>query len=253
MGAPQPFNASNDNWELYVQRFEDFLLANKIDDNEEKCHMLLALMGAPTFKLLASLAAPKTPGELKFKDICDTLRKHYSPQPIKIAERYHFYNRKQLQGESAADYLAELRKLASTCKFGTFLEEALCDRLVCGVRDCSMQLRLLAEADLLLKKAFELIQGMEAAAKDVQEIQQDNKFTLQAAAATNAVTETTPKKPCSRCLGTGHSPATCRYKTAKCNKCHKEGHLARACHSSQPSRQDQGIPKKQNTRQQNRG
>ena len=188
--------------------------------------MLLALMGAPTFKLLASLAAPKQPGELKFKDICNTLKKHYSPQPIKIAEQYRFYNRKQLQGESAADYLAKLQKLASTCKFGTFLKEAICDRLVCGIQDRNMQLRLLTEADLSLKKAFKLIQGMEAAAKDVQEIQQDNKFTLQAAAATNAVTETMPKKTCRRCLGTGHSPATCRYKRAKCNKCHKLGHLA---------------------------
>lgn len=86
VGAPQPFNASNDDWELYFQQFEHFLLANKIDDNEEKSHMLLALMGAPTFKLLTSLAAPKTPGELKFKDICDNLKNHYSPQPIKIAQ-----------------------------------------------------------------------------------------------------------------------------------------------------------------------
>ena len=35
---------------------------------------------------------------------------------------------------------------------------------------------------------------MNAAAKDVQEIQQDNKFTLQAAAATNTVAETRSKK-----------------------------------------------------------
>ena len=62
-----------------------------------------------------------------------------------------------------------------------------------------MQLRLIAEADQSLKQAFELIQGMEAAARDVQEIQQNNKFALQTAAATNAVTETTPKQlPCSR-------------------------------------------------------
>ena len=97
-----------------------------------------------------------------------------------------------------------------------------------------MQLRLIAEADQSLKKAFELIQGMEAAARDVQEIQQNNKFALQTAAATNAVTETTPKQfPCSRYLGTGHSHATSRYKTAKCNKCHKLGYLGRACHSPQ--------------------
>ena len=150
IGAPQPFNASDDEWTLYIQRFEHFLLANKIDSDEEKCHLLLALMGAPTYKLLANLSAPKKPGELRFKDICDTLKKHFSPQPIKIAERYRFYNRKQAEGESAADYLAQLRQLASTCQFGAFLDEALCDRLVCGVREPGVQRRVLAEADLTL-------------------------------------------------------------------------------------------------------
>ena len=130
LGALEPFNASNDEWQLYIQHFEHFLLANKISDSDEKCHLLLALMGAPTFKLLANLAAPKQPSELKFKDFCDILKKHYSPQPIKITERYRFYNRKQLSGESAAEYLAQLRKMASMCSFGTFLDEALCDRLV---------------------------------------------------------------------------------------------------------------------------
>ena len=121
--------------------------------------MLLALTRAPTFKLLTSLVAPKQPGELKFKDICDILKKHYSPQPIKMVERYHFYNTKQLQGESLADYLAKLQKLASRCKFGAILEEALWDRLVCGIRDHSMQLRLLAEFDLSLKKALSSYKG----------------------------------------------------------------------------------------------
>ena len=143
--------------------------------------MLLALIGAPTYKLLSSLCAPKQPGELKFKDICDTLKKHFSLQPIKIAECYRFYNRKQLEGES--DYLAQLRQLANMCQFGTFLDEALCDRLVCRIRDPGMQHRLLAEADMTLKKAFQLIQGMKAAVKNADETQQEN--STQQAAATN--------------------------------------------------------------------
>ena len=179
--------------------------------------------------------------------ICDTLKKHYSPQPIKIAERYRFYNRKQLEGESAADYLAHLRQLASTCQFGSFLDEALCDRLVCGVRDPGMQRRLLAEADLSLKKAFQLIQGMEAAAKNAEEMRRENSIQ-QPAAATNVVhnTDAKTKKPsCSRCLGTGHSQATCKYKTAKCSRCHKVGHLAKACYKPPPPRrQDQGATAK---------
>ena len=30
LGAPEPFNASNNEWQLYVQWFEHFILANKI-------------------------------------------------------------------------------------------------------------------------------------------------------------------------------------------------------------------------------
>ena len=108
-------------------------------------------------------------GELKFKDICDILKKHFSAQPIKIAEHYCFYNRKQAEGESAADYLAQLRQLASTCQFGVVLDEALCDRLVCGIQEPEVQRRL-AEADWTLKKAFQLIQGMQAAAKNAKEM-----------------------------------------------------------------------------------
>ena len=155
--------------------------------------------------------------ELKFKDICDTLNKHFSPQPIKIAERYHFYDRKQAEGESAADYQAQLRQLASSCQFEVFLDEALCDRLVWGVREPGVQRRLLAEADLTFKKEFQLIQGMKAAAKNAEEMQRENSIQ-QAAAATNVVRSAdtrTKKLPCSRCLSTDHNQTTCKYRTAK--------------------------------------
>ena len=55
--------------------------------------------------------------------------------------------------------MAELRRLATTCEFGTFLNEALCDRLVCGLREKAMQRWLLAEPNLDLKKACELGRG----------------------------------------------------------------------------------------------
>ena len=71
-----------------------------------------------------------------------------------------------------SEYVAELRRLATTCEFGTFLNEALCDRLVCGLREKAMQRRLLAEPNLDLTKACEFIaQGMEAANRNAKEIQ----------------------------------------------------------------------------------
>ena len=68
-----------------------------------------------------------------------------------------------------ADYIAELRRLTTTCEFGIFLDKALRDKFVSGLFKESIQQRLLAEADLTLKKALELAQGMEAA-EDSKEI-----------------------------------------------------------------------------------
>ena len=162
LGAPEPFDpSSGDDWTLYSERFEHFLLANEIK-NEQELHLLLALVGAQMFRLLTNLVAPKKPGELTYDEVKEKLTAHFKPKPITIAERFQFYRRQQRQGESMADYIAELRRLA-TCEFGAFLEEALRDKFVCGLQGENIQCRLLAEANPDLKKALELEKGMEAA------------------------------------------------------------------------------------------
>ena len=85
-----------------------------------------------------------------------------------IAERFHFHKRNQALGESIADYDAALRRFATHCKFDNYLEDALRDRFVCGLRNEAIQKRLLAETDLTLSKAMELAQGMEAADRNTR-------------------------------------------------------------------------------------
>ena len=65
-------------------------------------------------------------------------------------------------------YVAALKKLSTE---GDSLNEMIRDRLVCGVNDGRIQRRLLAEPDLTFKKAMDIAQAMEAADKNVQEIQ----------------------------------------------------------------------------------
>ena len=168
VGAPEPFDLSKGaDWKLYTQRFEHFVKANTVEDDQKK-HLLLALVGAPTYKLLANFAAPTEPGDLSYKDVVDKLDAHFKPKPVIIAERFRFYKRNQESGEKVADYLAELRRLAATCEFKTFLGEALRDKFVCGLSSEGIQRRLLIEASLTLEKAFELAQGMESAAADAK-------------------------------------------------------------------------------------
>ena len=74
-------------------------------------------------------------------------------------------------GESVADYTAELRKIAKHCPFGESLEDMLRDRIVCGISDPHLQRRLLAEADLTYKTAFEIAQSWETAGTNTKDFQ----------------------------------------------------------------------------------
>ena len=94
-----------------------------------------------------------------------------SPNPLEIAERFRFYKRNQHGGESILSYVAELRKLATHCNFGGNLNEALRDRLVCGLRNMQIQKRLLLEAKLKYSKAVEIAVAMETAIRDASELQ----------------------------------------------------------------------------------
>ncbi|XP_065894390.1 uncharacterized protein [Dysidea avara] len=125
IGASKPFDAKTDDWILYCQCFEHFLLANGIKDDDRKKHLLLAMMAGAIFKLLVNLIAPKSSGEVEYVEIHKVLKEHYKPKPFKIAERFRFYKCNQLTTESVAAYLAELQRLAIMCEFGAFLNEAL--------------------------------------------------------------------------------------------------------------------------------
>ena len=129
IGKIESFDDTKENWETYVERVEQFFLANDIDD-DHKVPTLLSLIGGKTYTLLRDLLAPEKPATKSFQQIVTTLEEHLSPKPLEIAERFRFYKKNQHEGESILSYVGELRKLATHCNFGGNLNEALRDRLV---------------------------------------------------------------------------------------------------------------------------
>ena len=122
---------------------------------------------------MRSLTSPALPNEKSFDELATTLQSHFQPKPLLIVERFHFHRRDQAADKSIAEYVAELRRLSTNCEFGDTLNDALRDRLVCGMRNTSAQKRLLAESDLTFIRVLELaihicMQGMEAAEKKLQ-------------------------------------------------------------------------------------
>ena len=58
--------------------------------------------------------------------------------------------------------------MSSHCQFKDHLDEALRDRLVCGLRSEASQKKLVTESELTFQRALEIAQGMEMATAKVQ-------------------------------------------------------------------------------------
>jgi len=167
LGTLQEFQPDAEPIAAYLERVNLYFEANNIKEDKQVV-VLLNAIGSKTYSLLRSLTAPDLPQTKTLAGLVKLLTDHFQPKPLMIAERFYFHRRDQAVGETTAEYVAELRRLAATCEFGEFLNDALRDRLVCGLRNESVQKRLLSEANLTFAKALELAQSMELADKNAK-------------------------------------------------------------------------------------
>jgi len=75
------------------------------------------------------------------------------------------------KSQSVRHYLAKLQKLAETCEFDAYCEEAIRDQLLCGLCSQAIQRKLLAEAasKLMEKEAS----GFHGDSHDVQKVEKN--------------------------------------------------------------------------------
>ncbi len=235
-GRVSEYEEGKEQWTQYVERLEHFFAANGITENEKKRSVFLSVIGPSSYKLLRNLVAPAKPGEKTFDELVAAMKQHHNPTPSEIVQRYKFHTRFRHPGESVATFVAELRALAEFCNFGTTLDDMLRDRLVCGISDEHTQRRLLAESKLTFKKALELAQGQDTAARNARTLQHKEAAAVPEALRGPVHRVSPPRKggpasSCFRCGKATHTAAKCRFKEAKCHGCGKVGQLVKVCRS----------------------
>lgn len=225
VGQIREFSVKSGNWSSYIERLESYFLANKIAD-DVKLPTLIAVMGEEAYELLATLASPTKPASLTYATAVRYLQNHLQPKPSILAERYRFRQRRQMTGESIAEYVAELKKMSRYCEFNSNLEENLKDQFVCGIRSELTRQRLFAEDDITYKKAVSLALSLEAAEKDASAVERfgdENNKDLAAGLHKMNI------NGCYTCGDSRHSANNCFYKDYKCSYCQEKGHLRRMC------------------------
>ena len=84
------FRESEETWTQYVERLEQYFLANEVEDAAKQRAILLSVCGSKTYALVRDLLQPANPAETTFKKIVEELGKHFSLKPSEIVERFKF-------------------------------------------------------------------------------------------------------------------------------------------------------------------
>jgi len=165
----ETFDPAVESVDDYKERFDFYCTAVGVRQDRLKA-LFLARVGREVFSKVKTLASPRPLNELDLPQIVDLMKEHYKKDTIEIAERFKFFKRVQEEQETLANYLAELRKLAKNCNFGNYLDSALRDQLVCGLRDRKIQRELLCISNLTLAVASERARAAEAASRETQQL-----------------------------------------------------------------------------------
>ncbi|KAM7299613.1 uncharacterized protein ISCGN_020179 [Ixodes scapularis] len=169
LGGMPEFNPKSDNIRSYFER-----LGNSVDINEvpaaKKLKLFLNVVGGQAYEELKKILVPQKPTDKTFEQVRELPEDHFSPEYSLIAERCKFNRRMQQEGESVKDFMTELKHLARNCEFKEFLNEALRDRLVAGLRDEETQRILFATEGLTFEGASEIPIEKELASRQTSEL-----------------------------------------------------------------------------------
>lgn len=172
-------------------------------------------------------------------------------------ERKKFYELQQNNGESVNDWYTRVKKAAVNCEFGSDLESRLKDKFVTGMREGKVLDRVCEKShkdsvsDILetaLQKEATLVKSPNQSSSDVNKLSFQNKsvskswgqkphgnqFIPEQRSRNDVLQQQQQKstKVCNHCGGLNHDFSKCKYKSYKCNACHKRGHLSKICKNS---------------------
>ncbi|CAC5375275.1 unnamed protein product [Mytilus coruscus] len=213
IGKIDPYDEAIEPWDSYVERLDQYFVANEIDGNK-KVPALLCLIGGKLYSLLRDLTFPDKPAEKTFDVLVKLLKDHLAPKPLQASERFRFDKRDQKEGDSIQDYVAQLRNyycivvLTQTSK---------------------------KKKDLTYDKAVDIGVAMETASKDATELQAKHRTEgvnkMSARKSKFQPQQNKRSSRCYRCNIAGHSPFDCKFKNTICHNCIKTGHIKKACMS----------------------
>ncbi len=141
---------------------------------------------------------------------------------------YVFNTYTQDPAEGIGAYVNRLRKLSSTCKYGSLLNEMIRDRIAIGVWDSAVRARLFRPKNLTLEKCIDTCHASEMTTQQLKAIDGEVE-TLHAVNEKKKRVKSKMKTAECMCCGMQHPKRKCPAWGHHCKKCGRQKHFASAC------------------------
>ncbi|KAJ8375478.1 hypothetical protein SKAU_G00060580 [Synaphobranchus kaupii] len=240
-------------WTRWYEAFETYISVLGVEDLSAawKRAMLIHCLGIEGQRIFKTLGAAAD-----YADCVRLLAGHFTAPKNVILQRILFRQRKQRAGESVHQYVADLRGLASACKFGALQDEMIWDQLAEHTNDPKIRERLITVPDdLTLTKAIEIEFKVESAAEFASQLASHapsqpglvaqqirhpprslSPVSLHDDSEVNLVgrQRTSVRQSCGNCGSSSHATRAqnCPARGQTCRRCGKQNHFARVCRSA---------------------
>ena len=241
-------------WPRWISSFETYILAAGLEDvsTVRKRALLLHCLGAEGLRVLGTLGNATT-----YTNAVELLKAHFAAPQSALLRRVIFRRRHQRSGESVTQFVADLRGLASLCKFGALQDEMIRDHLILHTNCDKIRERLLLENyDLTLAAALHLAVQVESALECAASLStSSNSLALAKAAGPlesrvpllhvsvdsseenillASQSRDRPHQPCGNCGSSAHNSRAqiCPARGKPCSNCGKLNHFHKVCRSA---------------------
>ncbi|KAJ8677694.1 hypothetical protein QAD02_013481 [Eretmocerus hayati] len=141
-------NIEKDDWEKFVDRLEQYFMANDVTDSEKMRAIMLSKVNAETYDVIAKVCKPKKPREKEYHAIVKAMSEYIKPLASNSVYRNDFRLRMQQNNESISGYVAALQTLAMDSKFPeNHADDQILDQLIIGLRSKNIKAELLKIID----------------------------------------------------------------------------------------------------------
>ncbi|CAH8858077.1 unnamed protein product [Trichobilharzia szidati] len=240
-----PINGSPREIFDYLECFDAWCMSKNVRDDKIPAHFITAI-GLDAYSLLKTLSFPDKPISLSYDKLRELLTNHFHITTFETRERAQFNKLVRAPNQKIRDFILQLQIQASKCNFGDQLHTQLRDRLIAGINIPKLEKELVQIPSCTFQTAKDLCITYEdvnsdypaatTSESDVMLSKVDNKSVHRKKSKLPSTcnrmhTESKNIKPCFSC-GKLHLRSTCRFRSAKCHKCGKIGHIKSVCRSS---------------------